>query len=122
MNNPTDAFTRNKFVDKCMSYIPDDPLIQAKYIYFLSAFVFLGLLGYGITAWYNYLSTLMLNYLFSGIFMTAIAFISAFGLKQTRNSYLAILEMKKMTKPIESVEEMQKIFNQSKNEATKATI
>ena len=40
MADPTQAFTRNQFVDKMMSWIPQDPKTQAAYMYSLTAVVF----------------------------------------------------------------------------------
>lgn len=107
--NITEAFTRNKFVDKVMGWIPDDPLIQAQYIYYLTLVVFLGLIGYGLTAWYSFITLFKLSSMFSALFMTAIGLISLFGLKQARNNYYLMKEMvKKSKEPIESVETMLK--------------
>lgn len=87
MNDPNAAFTQNTFVDKLMKLIPEDPLSQAQYIYFLTVFVFLGLLGYGVMSWFTFFTTWSFASGFQGVFMTAIALISLFGLKQTRNAY-----------------------------------
>lgn len=111
MNNPTDAFTKNSFVDKMMKLIPDDPLVQAQYMYFLTLFVFVGLLGYALTAWFYVVTAFSFKQFFSGIFMTAISLISLFGLKQTRNSYKLMKMMYAQKQPeTESIEQMQKIF------------
>lgn len=118
-NQVTDQFTRNPFVEKCMSYIPDDPVTQTQYLYFLTCFVFFGLMGYALAAWYNLFSSFTWTGLFTGIFMTAIGLISLFGLKQTRNSYLYSKEMygnKPQDKKLDSIDDMLKEFEQPKDE------
>ena len=115
MTSPTDAFTRNSFIDKVMSFIPEDPLTQAKFMYYLTCIVFLGLLGYGLTSWYSFFTIFSLKPLFSALFMTAIALMSLLGLKQTRINYImirdAMEQFKKELEPkIESKEEMLKSF------------
>ena len=57
--------------------------------------------------------------MFSGLFMTAIAFISAFGLKQTRNQYLMTRKLyaykgKEEEMTIESPESMKQLFQNEK--------
>jgi hypothetical protein len=122
MSNPTEAFTRNSFVEKVMKWIPDDALTQSKFIYYLTIVVFLGLIGYGVTAWYNFFfHSFQLSYLFSGLFMTAIGFISLFGLKQTRNSYFALKEA--YSQPVniinlDNIKDMKKEFDNVKNKNT----
>lgn len=85
--NVTEAFTKNSFVDKITRMIPEDPVTQTQYIYYLTVFVFFGLLGYAGVSWYTFFTTFKLSSFFSGIFMLAVALISAFGLKQTRTAY-----------------------------------
>ena len=107
--NPTDQFTRNKFVDYCLSLIPDDPYDQALYMYILTGMVFFGLIGYGLTSWYYFFTTMSIKNFFSAIFMTAIGLISSFGLKQTRNQFLVMKEMKNIKPgPVQSKQDMLK--------------
>ena len=120
MIDPTQQFTRNKFVDKMMSWIPQDPLTQSLYMYSLTAIVFLGLMGYAISSWYVFFtSPFSFKPLFSSLFMTAIALISVVGLKQTRDSY-HMIKMMYGNKPVEqelkleSKEEMLKAFENEK--------
>ena len=111
------AFTRNPFVEKCMSYIPDDPLTQAHYMYILTSFVFLGLLGYALSAWWQVIVAFSFKSLFSGVFMLAIAIMSLFGLKQTRNSYIMtkrIYAAPRQELKIETIDEMKKEFEGGK--------
>lgn len=89
VKNPTDQFTNNSFIDKMLKVIPQDPLTQAHYMYLLTLIVFCGLMGYAINTWWLFFTTFELRSLFSGLFMTAIGFMSLFGLKQTRGVYLA---------------------------------
>lgn len=117
MANPTDIYTRNKFVDKMMSWIPQDPLTQSLYMYSLTAIVFFGLMGYAITSWWNLITHFKLSILFSSLFMTAIALISVVGLKQTRDSYHMIkLMYKQQNVPIqvETKDKMLEAFNEKK--------
>lgn len=110
--NP-EQLTKNSFVDKMLKLIPEDPLTQAHYMYLLTLIVFLGLLGYGAVSWYQFVTTLNVKMLFSGLFMTAVALISAFGLKQTRNNYKMIKQIYSQPKQemkIESVDDMLKAF------------
>ena len=112
MTDPTQQFTKNKFVDKAMSWIPQDPLTQSLYMYSLTAVVFIGLLGYAIASWWGFFtSPFSFKPLFSSLFMTAIAFLSVVGLKQTRDSYHMIKMMYANSKPkddfkVESTSEM----------------
>lgn len=109
--NPTDSFTRNKFVEKVMRWIPDDPLTQAEYLYVLTAVVFFGIIGYAFVAWYNFFASLHLTSFFSAVFMTAIGLMTLLGLKQTRSSYHMIKEMKaNQNKPVPTMEDMLKGF------------
>lgn len=119
MSGINEVLTNNSFIDKCMKLIPEDPLTQSKFIYSLTWVVFLGLLGYGLNAWYNFFAhSFQLSYLFSGLFMVAIALISAAGLKQTRQGYLTMKKIYsrpvKKQEPIkvESLEEMKSIFKE----------
>ena len=109
MSDINKSFTGNPFVTKMMSYIPDDPLTQSLYMYILTSFVFLGLLGYAVAAWWQVWVVFSFKSLFSGIFMLAIALISLFGLKQTRNSYIMtkrIYASPQKELKVESVKEM----------------
>src|SRR5512135_904718 len=118
MGSPADAFTKNSFIDKCMKVIPEDPLTQTHYMYLLTAIVFFGLLGYAASSWWVFAHTLKLTTFFSSLFMTAIAIMSVFGLKQTRTAYLATKmaygfrpkNVAPVPDKIESVEEMQGMF------------
>ena len=96
MTDPTQAFTKNSFVDKCMKLIPEDALVQSQYMYYLTLFVFLGLLGYACVSWYNFFVAFSLKAMFSGIFMLAVALMSLFGLKQTRNMYIGTKQLYEM--------------------------
>lgn len=99
----------NPFINFCMRKIPDDPHTQSLYVYILTWVVFIGLLGYGVISWYSFfLAGGGLKNLFSALFMTAIGLISLFGLKQTRNQYLIVKQMKENPQPIQSFEEMMK--------------
>ena len=113
MNNPTDAFTKNSWVDKCMKMIPDDPLLQSRYMYYLTVIVFTGLMGFAIATWYSFFTTWGIRNLFSGLFMSAIGLMSLFGLKQTRAIYKATkyAYQNKPKNKIESIEDMQRLFN-----------
>ena len=114
MSDINEAFTKNSFVDKVMKWIPEDPLTQSKFIYYLTCIVFFGLLGYGINAWYNFFAHSSLSSFFSGCFMVAIAIISLFGLKQTRQSYLVMKKMYSQPKievKVDTLDEMKKEFN-----------
>ena len=114
MTDPTQQFTKNKFVDKMMGWIPQDPLTQSLYMYILTTIVFLGLLGYAIASWWGFFTTpFQFKPLFSSLFMTAIALMSVVGLKQTRDSYHMIKMMYSNKQPelkIESKDEMLKAF------------
>ena len=115
MSDINEAFTRNKFVDKLMSIIPQEPIIQSQYMYALTCIVFFGLLGYGLTSWYSFFTLFQIKYLFSGLFMTAIAFISFIGLKQVRDNYLmlkSLYSQPKQEDKVESKDEMLEEFNQ----------
>lgn len=124
MSSPTDTFTKNKFIDKVMKWIPEDPLTQSKFMYYLTCVVFLGLLGYGLNAWYNFFAhSFQLSYLFSGLFMIAIALISSFGLKQTRSNYILVKQMYSMPKQemkVESIGEMKEEFKDAKVQDNKS--
>ena len=115
MSNINEAFTKNSFIDRVMKWIPEDPLTQSKFIYYLTCIVFFGLLGYGVNSWYSFFThSFQLSYLFSGFFMTAISLISLFGLKQTRQSYLtmkAIYSTPKQEVKVETIDEMKSEFN-----------
>jgi hypothetical protein len=118
MTDPTQAFTKNQFVDKMMSWIPQDPLTQSAYMYSLTTIVFLGLLGYAGASWWTlFANPFQAKVLFSSLFMTAIAMISVVGVKQTRDSYHMIKMMYANQQPeikLESKEEMEKGFNEKK--------
>lgn len=114
MSDVNTAFTRNSFVDKVMKWIPDDPLTQSKFIYYLTCIVFFGLIGYGLNAWYNFFAHGSLSYFFSGCFMIAIGLISFFGLKQTRQSYITLKQIYAQPKEeikIDIVDDMKKEFD-----------
>lgn len=91
--NPNQFFTGNKFVNKVMSWIPEDPLTQSKFIYYLTITVFVGLMGYALATWYAVIFYFAWKNLFQGLFMTAIAILSLFGLKQTRKQYYMLKNM-----------------------------
>lgn len=119
MTDVTKQFTKNPFIDRCLKIIPDDPLTQSQYMYYLTVVVFLGLAGYAITSWYTFFTTWKMSSFFSGMFMIAIALLSSFGLKQTRSNYLMVKEAVKQLKidkepKIESPEDMLKSFKNEK--------
>lgn len=113
-----DAFTKNSFVERIMKWIPEDQLTQSKFIYYLTCIVFFGLLGYGLNAWYNFFAhDFQLSSFFSGLFMTAVALISLFGLKQVRQQYYLLKQVYAQPKEeikVESIEDMKKEFNNDK--------
>lgn len=113
MADVTKQFTKNPFIDRCMKLIPDDPVIQAQYMYYLTFVVFIGLIGYAVTSWYVFFTTWKVSSFFSGLFMLAIGLLSSFGLKQTRTNYVMIKQAVNQldTEPkLESPEEMLKTF------------
>lgn len=117
MNNPSDVFTKNKFIDKLLSIIPEDPLTQTQYLYYLTVIVFFGLIGFAVATWYEVFVHFSFTTFFRGIFMTAIAFLSLFGVKQTRQAYTVTKSMMSAVKKeepdeIESVDEMIKEFGE----------
>ena len=117
IKNPMDDMARNKFVDKVMSFLPDDPLTQTKFIYYLYILIICGLSGYAIVSWYTTFTLFNLKTLFSSVFMTAIALMTILGFKQTRNNYLMMKEMykqKQNQEPLPSVEDMMKVFKDEK--------
>ena len=85
--------TQNKFVDKMMKIVPENPVSQAHYIYLLTFVVFFGLLGFSIASWVELFKVFTFTTMFRGLFMTAITVLSLFGLKQTRNVYLTTRKM-----------------------------
>ena len=93
MSDPTAMFTKNKFVNKMMSVIPEDPVTQSLYMYCLTWVAFAGLLGFSITSWINTIFGFTFTMLFTSLFMTAMALISMFGLKQSRIAYHLNKEM-----------------------------
>ena len=109
MSNPTSQFIKNGLVDKMLSWIPDDPLTQSQYLYYLSGIIFLGLLVYALTSWYNLFTQFALKTLFAAMFMSAICLMTTFGFKSTRANYLAVKAMmsqKPQDVKIESVDDM----------------
>lgn len=102
------------FLDKLLKIVPDKPLLQTRYIYYLSLMVFCGLIFYAGSIWYSVFTAFRFQILFQGIFMLAIALLSLFGVKQTRNAYLMVKQLSGTTNEIketaiqkvESVEEM----------------
>lgn len=121
-SNPTDALTNNKFIDKMLKIVPDNPVYQSQYIYYLTLIIFFGLLGYTIAIFVELFNVFAFRSLFQGIFMAAISLLSLFGLKQSRKNYVltkSLFNKKENVKPmkeddIESVEEMLLAFKKKK--------
>lgn len=116
MADITQQFTRNKFVDKMMGWIPQDPRTQSLYMYSLTAIVFIGLLGYAMASWWSlFTNPFSFRILSTCVFMTAIALLSVVGVKQTRDSYHMIKLMYANHKPeiqVESKDAMLNSFNE----------
>lgn len=110
-----DAFVNNSFVGKIMTWIPEDPLTQAKFTYYLTMIVFLGLLGFGLTSWYQFFISWQIKAFFSGLFMTAVSILSLFGVKQTRVMYLATKAVYKNQKAQPKIETTEEMLNSFKN-------
>lgn len=114
------AIMKLGFFDKLFKLVPDDPLIQSRYVYYLTIVIFTGLLGYATVTWYTFFTSFKLNSLFSGLFMSAIALISIFGLKQTRAVYnttkIAYANKESNNTPLESPDEMLKQFEDAKKD------
>ena len=91
--NPADALTQNKFVDKLLKIVPENPLAQTSYLYYLSTIVFFGLFGFSIATWVQLFNHFDWTTLFRGVFMTAISLLSLFGVKQTRATYIMVRQM-----------------------------
>ena len=120
--NPN-ALTRNKFVDKLLKIVPENPISQSQYIYYLSAIIFLGLFGFAITSWVELFRFFSFQTMFRGVFMTAISLMSLYGLKSARNAYHTVRELYKSIPNqdeintiakmnVESTEEMLEAFKQ----------
>ena len=103
--NPN-TFTHNKLVDKMLSIIPDHPVTQTRYMYYLSIIVFIGLIGYAASSWYEVVTNFNFGTFFRSIFMTAIALMVTFGLKQSRSAFLMTREAYKIQEQSGKVEPM----------------
>ena len=108
--------TGNFLLDRFLAIVPDDPLQQAKYMYYLSSIVFIGILGYTVVSWAGLLAVFEPKGLFQSIFMSAICLITLFGLKQARTSYHTTksyfenMEQQKK-EPLPSVKDMMASFS-----------
>lgn len=120
-----EQMTKNKWVDYWMGLIPEDPVTQTKFVYSLSAIVFLGLLGYTIATWYDAVVNFAFTTFFRGMFMSAICLLTLIGLKQTRNAYHITKSMygnpipQDNTMKIESITDMMEEFNDGKDKHRK---
>ena len=109
MNNPSDGLTKNKFVDKFLNILPDNPVTHSLYMYWLTAIIFLGLLGFSVMSWREVMFSFNGMALFRSIFMTAISISVLFGLKQVRLAYHTTKELMSQPKQemkVESFNEM----------------
>ena len=118
MKSTAEGFTKNKFVDKCVElFIPNDPLRQSQYMYYLSIVVFVGVMGYAISSWFEVFAAFEFTKLFRSIFMTAIALMVTFSLRSAKAAYDMIKKMTKGQPPhqaplkLESKEDMLKAFS-----------
>lgn len=116
INTPTDKLTKNSFIDKCLKLVPDHPLKQSQYIYYLSMIIFIGLFGYACVSWYNFATAVRWTSFFSGLFMTAVSFMSLFGVKQTRTTYKAMKAVYNMPKKDKVLESPTDMLNQFKKQ------
>ena len=106
---------RNKILDKCMSAIPQDPITQSQYMYYLTMVLFLGLLGFTLSSVYGFYVMPTFKSFFTIVFMFAATAMTLFSLKSTRAAYLMALEFlgKKEEPKEESVDTM--IINDKTN-------
>ena len=108
--NPADMFTKNKFIDKMLKIIPENPVYQSQYIYYLTIIVFFGLAGFAVATWIGVVTMFTWTALFRGVFMSAISLLSLYGLKQSRASFHTIRAMygktQKQELKVESLDEM----------------
>ena len=115
--NPTEVITRSKALDKLLRILPDDPVLKAQYMYYLSIIIFIGLLGFSIATWYVVFVKFDFVIMFRGVFMTAISLMSLFSVKALREAFLTLRSVysnmnnqPKQEIKLESVDEMMDEF------------
>ena len=87
-----------KFMDTMLKIVPDEPIMQSRYIYYLTAMVFFGLLSFSVATWWAVFTTFSFQTLGQAVFMSAISLLSMVGLKQSRAGFLMTKEMVNNTK------------------------
>lgn len=94
------------YLDKMLSRLPDDPVIQTRYIYYLTGIITSTLLFFTASNFWSFFMTWTWSYLFGGLLTACFFAMSLFSFKATRNTYKSISEVKSqiMTQVNESAE------------------
>jgi len=81
------------YLDKMLSKLPNDPVVQTRYVYYLSGIITSTLLFFSLSNFYSFFTTWNWTYLFGGLLTACFFLMSLFSFNATRNTFKSISKM-----------------------------